>query len=365
MYDVAVVGAGPAGIAAANHCAGAGLQTLVIEKRAFPRAKVCDGLMGPIARGLITGEFGEIPGSILADPPYVEAVETIVPGCGVCRFEERIPLLWRKDLDDWMLHQARANGVEVREGRQFVGLAAIDRGYRLRVAAGEKQERIEARFVVGADGAVSRVRGAIFPGLQFRLLSQGMDCWQGEIDLSIDVYREFFDPQAGGLLGFSLHCKDGLIVISYAAERGNLSLVIQWTQTLLEESYGLRVEGDPEWKGRCMSPDMAGELASGRFVPAKGNVLLAGDAGGFMLPVGEGIGPSFKSGLLAADAIVAALQRGGEAEQTYLDMLEPMLAAFGHAHEVEIGAYAAAEAGGEALFEHLNATRGRDFHLDY
>jgi flavin-dependent dehydrogenase len=365
MYDVVVVGAGPAGIAAANRCAGEGLQTLVIEKRIFPRAKVCDGLMGPIARGMIAQELGEMPDAILADPPYVKAVETIVPGYGVCRFEERVPLLWRKDLDDWMLQQARGGGVEVREGRQCIGLSAIHGGYGLRVAAGEREERIEARFVVAADGAVSRIRQAVFPEAQFRLLSQGIDCWQGEIDLSADVYREFFDPLAGGLLGFSLHIKDGLIVISYAAERGNLGPVVQWTRTLLEVSYGLRTGGVPEWKGRCMSPDMAGELASRRFVPARGNVLLVGDAGGFMLPVGEGIGPSFKSGLLAGEAIIAALRQGGWAEQPYLDLLDPMLAAVGHAHDVEIGAYAAAEAGGEALFDHLNATRGRDFHLDY
>lgn len=365
MYDVVIVGAGPAGLAAANRCHDSGLRSLLIEKRIFPREKVCDGLMGPIARGLIEGEFGPIPSSILADPPYVEAVETIVPGCGVCRFQERIPLVWRKDLDDWMLQQVKSKGVEVREGCQFIGLARGHDCYRLRVQAEDNEKHIEAIHLVGADGAVSRVRRVIYPGLNFRLLSQGMDCWRGEIDLSEDVYREFFDPRAGGLLGFSLHKKDGLIVVSYAAERGNLEPVVQWTRELLELSYGLRVEGDPVWKGRCMSPDMAGELASGQFVPARGNVLLVGDAGGFMFPVGEGVGPSFNSGLLAVDAIATALQQRKEAEQAYLDMLRPMLTAFDNAHEVEVAAYEAAEAGGEALFEHLNTTRGRDFHLDY
>jgi flavin-dependent dehydrogenase len=365
MYDVVIVGAGPAGVAAASRCVGAGLKTLVLDKRNFPRRKVCDALMGPIALGMIEGEFGEIPAAVLADPPYVEAVETIVHGFGVCRFEQTIPLVWRKDLDHWMVQQLKSNGVEVWEGHQFVGLSKIDGHYRLRVAAGDEEKLIEANFVIGADGAVSRVRGAICPDLPFRLLSQGMDCWEGEIDLSDDVYREFFDPQAGGLLGFSLHRKDSLITVSYAAERGELAQVVKWTRELLEGSYGLRIEGDPVWEGRCMSTDMAGELASGKFVPAQGNVLLVGDAGGFMLPVGEGIGPSFKSGLLAGDSILAAHESGEDADQVYFENLEPMLLAFGKAHEVENGAFEAAEAGGEALFEHLNATRGRDFHLDY
>ena len=43
--DVIVVGAGPAGSAAAYHLANAGLDVLLLEKTAFPREKVCgDGL---------------------------------------------------------------------------------------------------------------------------------------------------------------------------------------------------------------------------------------------------------------------------------------------------------------------------------
>lgn len=365
MYDVVVVGAGPAGIAAAFRCANSGLDTLLLEKQKFPKKKVCDGLMGPIARGLIEQELGEIPGAILSDPPYVEAVEIVVHGSGTFRFEEHIPLLWREDFDYWMVQQAQPSGFELREDRQFIGLTETQDGYRLRISGGESEESIETRFVIGADGAVSRVRQAIFPDLQFGLISQGIDCWHGEIDLSPGVYRAFYDPQVGGLLGFSLHVKDGVIVVSYAAHRGNLAPIIRWTRDLLKTHYRLEVEGEPVWKGRCMSPDMAGEIASARFIPAKGNVLLVGDAGGFMMPVGEGIGPGFKSGLLAADAAVAALQGEGNAQRYYLKALEPMIAALGRAHMVEEDAFDAAEKGGDALLQHLKASRSEDFHLKY
>lgn len=365
MYDVVVVGAGPAGVAAANRCKGAGLRTLVLDKATFPRRKNCDGLMGPIAIELIEGEFGEIPSSVLADPPNIIAIETIVHGIGSFRFEDSSPLLWRKNLDYWLVQQLKANDVELREGQQFVGLRRMNDHYRLRIDTGDEVELIETKFVVGADGAVSRVRESIFPGLDFRMLSQGMDIWEGEIDTSSDVYREFFNPEAGGLLGFSLQRKDGLITVSYVARQGNLSPVVNWCHEVLRENYGFKIEGDPVWEGRCMSPDMGAEISSGRFAPAGGKVLLAGDAGGFMMWAGEGIGPSFKTGLLAAESIIADVKDGVDADQLYLSKLEPMLKAFGEAHEVEKSIYEAAKGGGEALFEHLQATRGGEFNFDY
>jgi flavin-dependent dehydrogenase len=258
MYDVVVVGAGPAGVAAAKRCVEAGLSTLVLDKRTFPRRKACDGLMGPIAIELIEAEFGKIPRSVLAEPPYITAIETIVHGIGSFLFEDSSPLLWRRDLDHWLVQQLRANDVDLREGQQFVGLRRLNGHYRLRVEVDSEVELIETKFVIGADGVVSRVRGSIFPQLQFQMLSQGMDIWEGEIDGPPDVYREFFNPDAGGLLGFSLQQKDDLITVSYVARQGNLAPVVKWCQSVLKESYGLRIKGEPVYEGRCMSPP-AGE----------------------------------------------------------------------------------------------------------
>ena len=72
MFDVAVIGAGPAGSAAAKRCAEQGLYTVILEKKKLPRDKVCSGLIiGPLARTLIKQEFGEVPEAVLCRPPQL------------------------------------------------------------------------------------------------------------------------------------------------------------------------------------------------------------------------------------------------------------------------------------------------------
>src|SRR5881275_252199 len=47
IFDVAIVGGGPAGASCAAFCAAAGLRTLVLEREKFPREKVCGDCINP------------------------------------------------------------------------------------------------------------------------------------------------------------------------------------------------------------------------------------------------------------------------------------------------------------------------------
>src|SRR5690242_19812215 len=58
-WDVAVVGAGPAGLAAARAAASAGARTVVLERAAHPRYKTCGG--GLIGASLTAVGDVEVP----------------------------------------------------------------------------------------------------------------------------------------------------------------------------------------------------------------------------------------------------------------------------------------------------------------
>lgn len=53
LYDVAIVGAGPAGAASAIHLARGGQRVVVVDRSAFPRDKPCAEYLSPAAEPLL------------------------------------------------------------------------------------------------------------------------------------------------------------------------------------------------------------------------------------------------------------------------------------------------------------------------
>jgi flavin-dependent dehydrogenase len=75
MWDIIIVGGGPAGAMVAKKCAEQNLTALLLEKRRFPREKGCTGMiMSPMAQEIVKKEYGEIPKEILTTPNYLSGI---------------------------------------------------------------------------------------------------------------------------------------------------------------------------------------------------------------------------------------------------------------------------------------------------
>jgi geranylgeranyl reductase family protein len=130
-FDVAIVGAGPAGSTAAYRLAAAGARVLLVDRASFPRDKPCGG-------GVTLRAARLIPFSI--EPVVEDHIERVE--CRLAygpRFERRMRrpialMTQRKRLDHFLLEQAAAAGAEVRDGVK-VDPTALD-----------------ARIVIAADG---------------------------------------------------------------------------------------------------------------------------------------------------------------------------------------------------------------------
>ena len=178
MRDVIVVGVGPAGTVTAKKYAEYGLDTLLLEKHRLPRDKVCSGmLMGPVAQSLIKQEFGDIPEIVLSEPNYLSGYVFHVPGIGSQKLDNLTPLAWRRDLDYWMSQKAEAKGVEIWQASRVIGLRPKGQGFLVEIERRERRQEVEAKFVVGADGATSVVRSSLFPEPKMRYAQIYQECY--------------------------------------------------------------------------------------------------------------------------------------------------------------------------------------------
>lgn len=317
MYDVIVVGAGPGGSLAAKKCAELGFSTLLLEKLALPRDKVCSGMvMGPLAQNIVEEEFGIIPSNVLTEPPYLSGCMVHAPGADPVPVEQRMPFAWRRELDYWMTQGARQAGVEVKDMAKVTSLEQERNGCTIKLG----RETVKTRFVIGADGARSTIRKMLYPDLDIRYRIVYRECYRGKLDLDSN-YLHWFFPRGLPRPRFNVNHKGGFFLME-----GMLKSIKNEIFKLLNP-YGFSEKQKPLWKDGCLEGNLLSAGADGsNFIRARGNVMLIGDAALLQLPVsGEGIGTALKSGLLAAQSIAEAVTSQRNAAEIYLCHLEPLL----------------------------------------
>jgi geranylgeranyl reductase family protein len=298
-YDAIVVGGGPAGAAAAATLARGGLKTALLDKARFPRDKLCSGLLSLRGRRALSQVFGAE-----CDPP----VEFVSKGARLF-FKERLineirdykPVYFtsRCEFDHYLLEQARSHGVDVIEQGAVTAITP-DRTAVI-TAAGA---RYETRFIIGADGASSRIRK--------ELQSVAMDKRGFAVGLEMEVPRSFVKRDVA-----EPEIYLGLVRWGYAwvfpkartltVGVGGLPAANADMRQIFVRFAKLAVGGLPE------QPLRSHPIPFGNYLhqPGEGSVLLAGDAAGLVEPVtGEGIAFAILSGYHAAQAVIEAHRSG-------------------------------------------------------
>jgi geranylgeranyl reductase family protein len=319
-FDVAVVGAGPAGSVTALVLARAGARVALVDKAAFPRPKACGDAVGP--RGVaVLHELGLAPegeGAPLGDMvvvgpsgrrlrlPCFEGVD--YPGYGVA-----VP---RQRFDAWLLDRALEAGAHGVTGRvQDIGTTEAP------VVELQDGRRFRADMVIGADGATSGVGDAaglvdarrVLWGFAVRVYLDEpvalphIVLWERERGRVFPGYGWLFpgpDGRANAGLGIGT-------LGDRRAGAGAVRLLPAFLDHLRDMGL-VQHPGDGSGPGR-----LGGWLKMGMVgtTPAAGRVLLTGDAAGLVNPLqGEGIAHAMTSGRLAAEAVLAG---PGRAAATY------------------------------------------------
>ncbi len=169
IYDVAIVGAGPAGSASASYFARAGWRVVVVDRMTFPRDKPCAEYLSPAAEPLLR-ELGVLDAIEAGHPARLHGFRIYAPNGSVFQgdFAETLDshgkpyfetglAVPRLRLDALLVNTAHAAGAEVREGWRLAQVSRNKANGIWTLTPVGKREPIHARLLIAADGSHSTV----------------------------------------------------------------------------------------------------------------------------------------------------------------------------------------------------------------
>ena len=326
-FDVAVVGAGPAGAVAARTAAAAGARVLLLERARLPRYKRCGGGLIGASQAALRDAGLDLDG--LARDAVGRITFTSRGRSGFTRSAEPfLPMVLRAELDAALTQPAVDAGAVLRTGVVVTGYQQS--GGAVLLATGDGTVR--ARAVVGADGSSSRAAAHV-----------GVVCDQVDVGLEAEVPR----PRGSDW--------DGRVLLDWGPVPGSYGWVFPKGDTLTVGVIGDRRYGPAlrayyrDFRQRLGLAGAAlhdgGHLTRVRAAGSpvrRGRVLVAGDAAGLLEPwTREGISFALRSGRLAGAAatgdVTAYDEQVGRALGPEMAAGRQALAAFGRSpHTVHL-----------------------------
>ncbi len=317
-FDVAIVGAGPAGSATATLLARRGMRVAVMDRARFPRPKPCAEYLSPessrvLARlGILESLLGTQPahltGMRITSPNGVSFVGRFDGTHGFRGFSNHGLALPREVLDTMLLENAVAAGATDFQGSLVEGFSVHGDGVRIEIRRERHRESLTADTLVGADGLHSRIarrlgvaRGGAWRRIALVTHATGV---QGMTDVGeMHVAR-------GAYVGLA----------PIGGDVTNVAIV----QDTMRDAHGTPAQRFTRAIARF--PEVARRLAtSHRVSPVRAvgpfarrtsratadRTLLVGDAADFYDPfTGEGIYAALHGAELASDMLTEALERG-------------------------------------------------------
>ena len=314
---VLVVGAGPAGSAAAITLARAGLDVVMVDKHPFPRDKVCgDGLIPDTHAAL--RKLGVLD-AVMAQAQVASHIRCVGPRGGRVDVPGTLAVLPRREFDHLLANAAVAAGARMFAPLRFD--AAFEEDGRVvgaRLTEGDAAHELRAPWVLLATGAVPQA--LIAAGMAQRQTPSGValrgyvrnDAMVGCIDKLEIVWHRALSPGYGWIFP----CRAGIFNIGVGiadshGERRNGKLAKR--EANLHQIFddftrvyapARELLGAGQWVSPLKGAPLRCTLDGARY--SRPGLMVVGEAAGSTYSfTGEGIGKALETGILAAEALIA------------------------------------------------------------
>jgi len=316
--EVLVVGAGPAGSAAAQWLARAGVDVVLVDQHRFPRDKVCgDGLI-PDAHAALA-RLGVLD-EVMDQAQPAQHVGCIGPRGGRVDVPGTLAVLPRRELDQILCRAALRAGAKMFAPAHFEATLndAQGRVSGATLSHGSDRREIRARWVLLATGAVPQA--LIAAGVCERQTPSGIamrtyirNPAMAERLRALDVV---WDRRLRPGYGWIFPCRDGVFNIGVGVANShrsgadgrhhkldvNLRQMFASFCEFYEPARALLAGG--ELQGPLKGAPLRCTLKGAAF--SRPGLLVTGEAAGSTYSfTGEGIGKAMETGLLAAESVLA------------------------------------------------------------
>lgn len=343
--DAVIVGAGLAGAACAKRLVDSGYETILIEKKELPRHKICSGILSPRGHRFLIENFGPLPREILHEPTSCRGVMFHFPEAEsmALNFDGGpTPHLHRKYSDYWAVRRSNA---EIHDKTRFISLKECGSHVDVEAKKGDEPVNYRTKVVIGADGPNSHVVQSVYPEYQKQIpwfvvgqrFHKIIEC-----PLDKDYFHFWFHPDLGYYTWS--HARDGLQIIGNAFIKGdNFNTRHQNVISYLESKHGVMLE--PHDDGEACLENFGISLIN-RYVFGRSNVIVTGQAAGFLNMMAEGMSCALHSGAIAGEAVIEAHRYNMPLQKVYRAMIasevkrctdqwNPLSIIFGRPHEAD------------------------------
>lgn len=303
MYDVAIIGAGPAGATLARLLAGR-YKVLLIDKRQITDCsessfsiKCCGGLLAPDAQGMLSKMGLGLPKNVLVDPQLF-VVRAIDVQRHVERYYQRYYInMDRRKFDCWLLSMVSSR-VDVRLDCRFKSYEPENGNFKLTLIQNKNTYVEHAGILIGADGASSRVRKFAAPDVSFPKAYIGVQEWV-EADTELPYFSTMFDKEITDYYCWTIPKEEYLVIGAALRPRCKVDNKFNLLKSRLRD-YGFRFGRTVRRRSAfILRPERTQQIYTG----ANGIALL-GEAAGWISPSSaEGLSYAFKSALVLADVL--------------------------------------------------------------